>query len=171
MASTTDEFLSPGAHPFDERHSLAEPKIASNEPAAGCWLLGAGGWRLDDCLGQRVGSIYIAVRTLGLRNICKVSAPRRPGNTRGYSQQHGFFGETRAASRGTPRGTGERELPRYFLSLINSTWTSWDYFHVPRSVVEHLVDMALTYPVMTSKIDDFMPRCHRPIPSKLLQRN
>ncbi|KAG6281952.1 hypothetical protein E4U48_005693 [Claviceps purpurea] len=31
--------------------------------------------------------------------------PRRPGNTRSYSQQHRFFGENRVTPRGTPRGT------------------------------------------------------------------
>ncbi|KAG6097375.1 hypothetical protein E4U30_000717 [Claviceps sp. LM220 group G6] len=34
-----------------------------------------------------------------------LTAPRRPGNTRGYSQQHRFFGENRVTPRGTPRGT------------------------------------------------------------------
>ncbi|KAG6127080.1 hypothetical protein E4U09_002540 [Claviceps aff. purpurea] len=33
------------------------------------------------------------------------AVPRRPGNTRSYSQQHRFFGENRVTPRGTPRGT------------------------------------------------------------------
>ncbi|KAG5917702.1 hypothetical protein E4U61_002476 [Claviceps capensis] len=33
------------------------------------------------------------------------AVPRRPGNTRSYSQQHRFFGESRVTPRGTPRGT------------------------------------------------------------------
>ncbi|KAG6042565.1 hypothetical protein E4U17_001371 [Claviceps sp. LM77 group G4] len=33
------------------------------------------------------------------------AVPRRPGNTRSYSQQYRFFGENRVTPRGTPRGT------------------------------------------------------------------
>ncbi|KAG6247542.1 hypothetical protein E4U24_003127 [Claviceps purpurea] len=97
MASTTDEFLSPEAHAFNERHSLADLRLRPK-----MLLLAADGWMTAYDKGS-VRYMPILVRTLELRTICKVAAPRRPDNTRGYSQQHRFFGENSVASRRTSR--------------------------------------------------------------------